>query len=352
MEEPVHGGLTPQELRALGLNRGDILDFSANINPLGPSPRVQEALAGVDIAAYPDPHTLELREALALATGVAPQHIVTGNGSTELIHLLARAYLGAGDTAVILAPTFGEYEVACRLAGARVVFIRAEEANGFVWDVAAACRQIGQLAPKLVFLCNPNNPTGVYLERHRVQALAEAAGEGLLVVDEAYISFVAGGWSAAELLPRGNVVVLRSLTKDHALTGLRLGYALCPGQVAQALRLHQPWWSVNAMAQVAGMAALSHPEHALRGRVCVEEARGYLRRELEALGLRPLPAAANFILARVGDAPRLRASLLARGICVRDCTSFGLPQYMRVAVRTIPECQRLVVALREALGHD
>jgi histidinol-phosphate aminotransferase len=344
---PVHGGVSLAELNALGLTREEVIDFSVNINPLGPPPGVAAALSRVDIAAYPDPECREIREVISRLTGVAPGQIVIGNGSTELIHLLAHTYLGKGSRALILAPTFAEYEAAARRAGAGVIFQKAREEEDFIWDISAVCREVRQRQPGLVFLCQPNNPTGRYLERKAVVSLAEAAGQGRLVLDEAYVSFVSGAWDSGQLLSRGNVVVLRSMTKDCALAGLRLGYALCPADVARALSASQPSWSVNALAQAAGVDALADREHCLRGISCVHEGRGYLYRELGALGYKVLPSVANFLLVKVGDAAALRKQLLRRGVCVRDCTSFGLPEYIRIGVRTLPECQRLVEALRE-----
>lgn len=343
---PVHGGISLAELNAFGLTREAVIDFSININPLGPPPGAKDALSKVDISAYPDPESLELRKAISQFTGVMPEHIVVGNGSTELIHLLASACLGLGDTTVILAPTFSEYEVAAKQVGAEVVCLRAEESNGFIWNLSATCQDIRRKEPRLVFLCNPNNPTGVYLEREAVETLIEATEKGLLVLDEAYISFVQKAWNSSELLARENIVILRSMTKDYALTGLRLGYALCPGDIAQALFVKQPSWSVNAAAQAAGVAALSDREHLLRGISCVEEGKSYLCREIETLGYKVIPSVANFLLVKVGNATTLRHRLLTQGICVRDCTSFGMPEYMRIGLRTLPECQRLIEVLR------
>jgi histidinol-phosphate aminotransferase len=248
---------------------------------------------------------------------------------------------------VILAPTYGEYEIACRLAGAKVILIQAEEEKGFQWNISEACRKIRRLRPRLAFLCNPNNPTGIYLEQAAVEELATAMGEGWLILDEAYISFVEEAWQATSLLGLGKVVCLRSLTKDYALTALRLGYALCPPEVATTLFLYQPCWSVNAAAQAAGIAALSQPEHLFRWRRYIAESKSYLERELQELGYKVSPSAANFLLAEVGDAVALRARLLSRGICVRDCSSFGLPRYIRIAARSIPDSERLVRALKE-----
>jgi histidinol-phosphate aminotransferase len=347
MNKPVHGGVSPAELRALRLTQDTVIDFSVSINPLGHPPMVRDALSKMDISAYPDTESLEFRKAVSQVTGVPPEQIVAGNGSTELIHLLAHIYLRAGDTAVILAPTFSEYEVAAKRAGAELVLIQAEENNGFVWDLSAVCREIQRREPNLVFLCNPNNPTGVYLGREAVEAIIRAAGKGLLVLDEAYISFVQEAWNASEFLNQENMVILHSMTKDYALTGLRLGYALCSRDIATTLFASQPSWSVNAAAQAAGVAALSDRTHLLQGIGCVEAGKSYLRRELQALGYEILPTVANFLLVKVGNAAVLRRRLLTRGICVRDCTSFCLPEYIRIGVRTLPECQRLIEALKE-----
>ncbi len=345
IERPVHGGLVPGELAKLGLAPENVLDFSASINPLGPPQAVREALARLDLASYPDPDCTRLREALAGKTGVSPENIVAGNGSNELIYLITRAYLGKGDAAVILAPTFSEYESACRLCGASPVFVRAGEDSGFAWDMEEVTRQINLLQPGLVFLCNPNNPTGVYLNHEAISALAEATGRGLLVIDEAYMAF-APGMPAGTALPAENVVVLRSMTKDYALTALRLGYAICRETIARRIAMQQPTWSVNGAAQAAGLAALSDPAHLTLTGECVAEGKRFLEHELAALGLMVMPSAANFLLVKVGNATALRNALLSKGVCVRDCTSFGLPDHIRVAVRTIPECQRLIEALR------
>lgn len=346
---PVHGGLSLGELRALGMTREGVIDFSVNINPLGPPPGVREALKNLDLSVYPDPENLELREALSHITGAPLEQIVIGNGSTELIHLLTQIYLREGNTAFILAPTFSEYEVAAKMAGADIYLLRADEREGFIWNMTMACKEIQQREPKLVFLCNPNNPTGVYLQRGEVEELVAAIGNGLLVLDEAYIAFVQKAWDACELLNRENIVILHSLTKEYALAGLRLGYALCPQEVATALFARQPTWSVNTSAQVAGLVALSEGPYLERSKNCVEAGKNYLFRELEALGYRVLPSAANFLLVKVGNATHLRRQLLSKGICVRDCSSFGLPEYIRVGVRTMLECKRLITVLRKVM---
>ena len=346
-QRSVHGSISPAELRAVGLNIEDVLDFSANINPLGISPVVRQAIADADVARYPDPDCLQLREALARATGVDSTSVIAGNGSTEIIHLLARAWLTDGGAAVVLTPTFGEYELACQLTGTQPITLRAREEDDFRWDIADACRHIEQVRPRLVFLCNPNNPSGTYLNREWVQRIAEAATPGTLIIDEAYVPFVEEPWDATALLEMGNVVLLRSMTKDHALAGVRLGYALGPAEVLDSLKIYQPFWSVNAVAQAAGLAAITDRRHVAQAKKIVTETRAYLHTALEKMGAHALPASANFLLVKVGDARSIRTALLKRGLCVRDCTSFGLPQYIRIAVRTLPECRKLVTGFRE-----
>jgi len=353
----VHGGPDYAELAALGLSPDEVVDFSANANPYGPSPQVRAALAGIPLDRYPDAQAIALRERLAQVHRLAPDHIIVGNGTAELIWLLGMAYLQRGDPVVIIGPTFGEYRAAAQLMGAKVAEYRVPTAADFWPDASAMEAIIERQQPRLTFLCNPNNPTGVYLARETVEALAAACGEGLLVVDEAYRAFVAGPWPSEPLVERGlglspaegNVVLLRSMTKDHALAGLRLGYALASPEAVATLKKVQPSWSVNAAAQVAGLAALSDKEHLQETLPRIAEAKAYLVEELTRLGLRVVPSATNFLLVEVGDGQDLRRKLLSHGLLVRDCTSFGLPEYVRIAARRMEECRRLINTLHQLI---
>jgi histidinol-phosphate aminotransferase len=356
----VHGGPDYAELAALGLSPDEVIDFSANANPYGPSSQVQAVLAGMPLDRYPDAQAIALRERLARVHGLTPEHIIVGNGTAELIWLLGMAYLQRGDPVVIIGPTFGEYRAAAGLMGARVAEYRATAAADFQPDIAAIEALIGRQRPRLTFLCNPNNPTGVYLAQEAVEALAADCGEGVLVVDEAYRAFVAGPWPSEPLVERGpglssaegNVVLLRSMTKDHALAGLRLGYALASPEVVAALKKVQPSWSVNAAAQAAGLAALSDENHLRESLPKIAKAKAYLVEELPRLGLRVVPSAANFLLVEVGDGRGLRRKLLSHGLMVRDCASFGLPEYVRIAARRMEECRRLIETLQQLLIRE
>ena len=348
----VHGGVGDAELRAQGLSRDGVLDFSSNVNPLGASPLVRKAVAKADLSAYPDRDCLLLREALAARLDVGVENLLIGNGSTELIHLLARAFLGPQACGLILAPTFGEYEAAARIASADVHVLEAVASTGFNWSIQATVQAIQELRPSVVFLCNPNNPTGVYVHRAAVRKLSIALGPtGLLVLDTSYAPFADEPWDATPLLRCGNVTLLRSMTKDHGLAGVRLGYMAARPPIVEATRRLQPTWSVSSIAQAAGIAALADEAHVVAARCVIRESKAYLYDQLAAMGVPALPSAANFVLARVGDATAVRQELLSAGIVVRDCTSFGLPAYIRIAVRRRDECARLIDALRNVLGH-
>lgn len=341
----VHGGPDLAELERLGLRADELIDFSVSTNPLGPSPAALVAARDADLGRYPDRLALALRRALAARLGVEIEELLVGNGSTELIWLLALAYLRPGNPVFVLEPTFGEYRAAARLLGAEVAEWRAEASDDFRVDVAAVARELRRVRPRLAFVCNPNNPTGVLLSPSDLEPLLEVLPEGLLVVDEAYLDLTAQPSSAWPARGAERLVELRSMTKQYGLPGLRLGYALASPSVIRRLAAWQPTWSVNAAAQAAGLAALADPDHVTAGQRLVAEARAYLTPRLEALGYQCVPSAANFWLVEVGAASELRQRLLEQGILVRDCTSFGLPGHIRLAARPLAECERLIAAL-------
>ncbi|MSQ33018.1 MAG: histidinol-phosphate aminotransferase family protein [Dehalococcoidia bacterium] len=345
IESCPHGVLSPREARARGLDPGEVLDFSFNVNPYGPPLAVAAAVSRAAIARYPDSDSAELRAALAQRAGVAESQVCVGDGSMELLWLLGLAYLRPGDRALILGPTFGEYARLARIFGAQPVEMVASEAAGWAPDLAALRRALAQ-GPRLVFLCNPNNPTGLYLKRGLVEEILGLCSQSLLVMDEAFLGFVGSPWPSEPLLERGQVVLVRSLTKDYALAGLRLGYAIGSAQTVAALEAVRPPWSVNALAQAAGLACLEDGQFLPTTRRQLEETKAWLTGELAALGLPAVPSAANFFLLKVGDGAAFRGRLLELGVCVRDCASFGLPQYVRIGVRTPAECRRLLEAIK------
>jgi histidinol-phosphate aminotransferase len=301
-----------------GFSPADVLDFSVNTNPLGPAPVVVEAIHGSDWTRYPGDDEAPLRRALAQHRGVAPEQVALGNGSAELMWLIALALLEPADRVAIVGPTFGEYACAALVVGADVVEVQS------LAEVPASAR--------LVFVCNPNNPTGAYHGRAEIEQLLVEGPDRLVVLDEAYASFVEDRWRSEPLLDQfPGLIILRSLTKDHALPGLRLGYALASIELAGALEAVRPPWSVTQ--------ARSHVRQAT---AVVSESRHLLTTGFSALGYGVHSSAANFVLVNVGDAPEFRRALLPRGIVVRDCTSFGLPSSVRIACRLPEQCTRLL----------
>lgn len=329
-----------------GLPPGELLDFSANINPYGPSPRIWPAMQTVDIACHPDPRATPLRQALAAHNGIDPAALLVGNGAADLIYQLATAYIRTGDRVVIVTPTFGEYAAAATMMGAEVISHWLRHApEGFCLDIERLIHDVQRHQPRLLFLCSPNNPTGTYYDRTLVAALLDAAPGTLLVLDEAFVNFVATPWWAIDLLEHPNLLILRSMTKDYALTGLRVGYAIAAPEIIAALEKVQPPWAVNALAQAATLAALEDTEHLRVTLARIRQTSSDLHVGLIAAGFAPLSSAVHFCLAPVSSAAAWKAALLRHRILVRDCTSFGLPQQIRIATRHPADNAHLLAAL-------
>ncbi len=342
----VHGALDHAELARLGLRAADLLDFSSNINPFGPPDSVRAALAALDPAPYPDRSCLQLREALALHHGVALNKVLAGNGSNELIHLLARALLHTGDTTLVITPAFGEYAHACRLAGAQVLEWRLGLDQRLDDEIAAIPELLNRLKPRLTWLCAPNNPTGSDPSPQTIRRLAEhcAAYSGLLVVDRAYAGMRRAANSSDELDtdPPLNLLRLHSLTKTYALAGLRLGYLLGSADLLEEASRYQPAWSVSSAAQAAGLAALHAVDFVATSVPRLWAASDALVVGLQQRGQMVHRAALPFLLLRSGNGAQTRIRLLQHGCVVRDCASFGLPEWVRIAPRREEENRRLI----------
>jgi histidinol-phosphate aminotransferase len=317
-----------------------------NGNPYGPSPCVREALAQVPYDRYPDRETLALRRTLSIHLNVTTDQILVGNGSTELVWLVALAFVRADDPVFLVGPTFGEYTRAAVLMGARLHQYSSQSAEDFRVLPEAITQALEACQPRLVFLCNPNNPTGTFVAPDCIAHWAAMFPHTLFIVDEAYLTFTASAPSVLAVRC-SNMLVLRSMTKAYALAGLRLGYAVGSADILAALRRARPPWSVNALAQTAGIAALQDVAHLARCLACIAQAKDDLVAGVRTLGLRPVPSTTHFFLVCVGNGAACRQALLQRGILVRDCASFGLPAYIRVATRRPEENARLLTALEE-----
>jgi len=340
-----HGALNYAELAQKGISPADVLDFSSNVNPFGPPAGVADALLSADLIGYPDRESLSLRRLLAERHGAGMAQIVVGNGTAELIWLVCFAFLQAGDVVLQAAPTFGEYARCARLMGAEVVSVWAKESDGFKPNLGELGNAIEEHHPRLVFLCNPNNPTGQFLPGKKVQNLINTFPGTGFVIDEAYLPFIEDEFSVFSS-DHPNLIVLRSLTKDYSLAGMRLGYLAAPQGLADAVAAARPAWNVSALAQAAGEAALrdeSFIRHSVRR---LYAAKAELVEGLKGFCYLPLPSNTPFFMMPVGDAAAFRERLLLDAhIQVRDCTSFGLPSYVRIAPRSPEDNQRLLDAL-------
>jgi cobyric acid synthase CobQ/L-threonine-O-3-phosphate decarboxylase len=349
-----HGGNLQQLALAAGKPAGEILDFSANINPLGPPewlrPLISAHVGG--LVHYPDPACTALVGAFAARFGVAAEEVLMGNGSTELLYLLP-GILGKA-RALIPVPAYVDYERAAALAGLAVEHLPLEEARNFVPDPGALEKALR--GDELLLLGSPNNPTGRSVPAAALRELAQSHPRTAFVIDEAFADFTAAESLLAGKRPE-NLIVLRSLTKFYAIPGLRLGGVVAAPAIIRRLRERIPPWSVNTLAQAVGAAALADHDYGEKTRRFVTEQRQALQAELAALpGLTVFPGEANYLLLRIDGgplaAPALAERLLAGGIAIRVCDNFaGLDRrFFRVAVRTGEENGRLRDALAAALN--
>lgn len=358
MKTPKHGGNIRCLARAAGLAESQILDFSANINPLGPPewlrPVISARLSGV--AQYPDPDCTALARAFGARWGLSPDEVLFGNGSTEILYLIPRAF--DKKRAVVAVPAYADYASACELAGLPVEKCLLREEEGFALNIAAleGCLR----KDDLVFIGRPNNPTGLCVEAQALRELGRRHPEALFVIDEAFADFVDGPDHMSRLVSErpANVICLGSLTKFYAIPGLRLGFAAARPGLISSLRALMPPWSVNSLAQAAGEAALCDRDYEEESRRYVSAHRAALKGRLEKItGMFVYPGQANFLLVRLDrgepDAAALAGRLLQKGIAVRLCGNFdGLDnRFFRVAVRTEEENERLCMVLEKVLGR-
>jgi len=357
-----HGGNVEKALRRYGVRRENIVDFSANINPLGPPLTALEALKrNLDlIAQYPDPDCTLLKKKLGEYLGVDASNLLIGNGASESIYLVGKMLsVGKVIRALIPAPSFSEYASAVMGVGGEVVFLPLREEEEFIPDVNAICKAMDGC--RVIFLCNPNNPTGCLYTRESILRVVREAQrqEILVVIDEAFMDFVENKGEASVLkdaVHYNNLIILGSLTKIFALPGLRLGFAAAGTRFIKVMeRLKDPW-SVNSLAQVAGAAALEDREYLRKTYRLLSKQKDYLYRALNAIdGLQAYSPAANFILVNSKKSGVQSAQLVEilgrRGILLRNCDNFPFldKYFFRVAVRTEAENNLLIDALREAL---
>jgi len=351
-----HGGNILELARRLGCDAADICDMSSNVNPLGPMPELMAHLHRrlEAIQSLPEVDAAVMTAGFAEASGLAPDGVLAGNGSTELIYLLPRVL--APPRAVVVGPAYADYADACRLAGVPVIHVTADAAEAFAPPLD---RLQGALQPgDLVFVCNPDNPTGVLLAGGTMADLVAARPDCLFVVDESYLPFAAEAVSLAGC-GLANLLVLSSLSKIHRIPGLRIGFLAGPAPLIARFHPHRPPWSVNALAQEAVAYLSAHPAAVAR---FLDETRSFLEAEKQRLAerldgsarVRLFPSRTSFVLLQL--APPATAADVCRAlarerILVRDCSNFvGLDQrFIRISLKDADANRRAVECLNRVL---
>jgi len=355
-----HGGDIYAAAHETGRSLTRILDFSASINPLGPSPRVSSAITAAlpHAVSYPDSGCRSLCAALSERHSLRSHYLLAGNGSSELIHLLPRA-LGIR-CALVLGPTFSEYERSLTIAGARVMRVLADRRDNYrpPWRQVAFVSKNSGSRIDAVYLCNPNSPTGQGVTPDEVIDVVRVLGrKGIwCVVDESFVEYARGYSVIEEIVRERRLIVLRSFTKFFAIPGLRLGYLAAQPVVVEYVKAIMPPWSANSLAQAAGIAALGDRRHIRRSLAFMATERARLVKRLGLIpGVVVFPSLANFLLVELpaGRSSRaVAAKLRERGMLIRDCSVVpGLSnRTIRIAVRNSRENDRLIAAISELIG--
>ncbi len=361
MTKRIHGGDVEKVGKTLGLIKGELIDFSANINPLGPSSKAVEKLKESlgEIINYPDPECCELREALKNIYPINNENLIFGNGASELIFILMKVLHPRN--VLIPAPTFIEYQFAAMSVGSEVQFLNLNKEDEFSFPLG----QLEKLAVKndVLFLCNPNNPTGTLWNREQVREIVDIAQSNNLfvVLDEAFMDFLEEEEKYSFLFEKeylNKVFILRSMTKFFAIPGLRLGWGVGPKEIIEKMNLAKDPWNVNCLAQTAGIESLLDEGYIKKSRQYVDREKEYLYQELKKIkGLKPYFPSVNYIFLQLTQknltSGGLREALSQRGVLIRDCSNYPNldSSFIRVAVRKREENRKLVRALQEVISQ-
>jgi histidinol-phosphate aminotransferase len=348
----VPGKPIAETARELGLNEADILKMASNENPLGPSPKALAAIRGAldDLHYYPDASGYDLKATVSRMIGVRPENLVLGNGSNDVLELVARAFLTTADSAVYSQHAFMVYPLVVQAIGAKAIEVPAKDFGTDLDALAAAVRA----DTKMVFLANPNNPTGTFNAWEAIRAfIGKIPPRVLVVLDEAYGEYLPDALQspAAKWLEGfSNLIVSRTLSKAFGLAGLRVGYGFAHPEAAEIMnRVRQPF-NVNHLAMVAACAALEDDEFIARSREMNAAGLVQLTQGFERLGLESIPAHGNFITVRVGrEAARIYDAMLREGVIVRPIAGYGMPEHLRITVGLPEHNARFLAALERAL---
>jgi histidinol-phosphate aminotransferase len=335
--------------RELGAASHEIIKLASNENPLGPSPKaiaaMREAVAEAHL--YPDGGAFYLRNALAEKLNLARENFILGNGSNEIIGLLAHAFLKPGDGILTSEHAFIAYKIIARVFGAETVEAPSRD---FGHDLEAMLAAIDHRT-ELIFIANPNNPTGTVLSAEAIARFLERIPPHLIVVfDEAYYEFVDHPPDTLRYVREGrNVVILRTFSKIHGLAGVRVGYGMARAELIEVLQKTREPFNVNNIAQIGALAALRDEEHQRRTKRIVDEGRAFFEAEFTRMNLHFIPSNGNFVLVNVGDGHAVFRAMLERKVIVRAMTGYKLPEWVRITIGTMEQNRTCRAALRQAL---
>ena len=333
------------------LKLASVIKLASNENALGPSPKAVAALcrAAASLHRYPDSTCRELRSRLSKKLRIEPASLIFGNGSDELIVLALRAFVDPGDEVVVASPTFLIYELQARACGASVAVVPL---RNFRYDLAAMKVAVTPHT-KLVFIANPDNPTGTYVTKRELATfLTGLPAQTIVFMDEAYYEFVDAS-DYPQTLPSVKerpLIVTRTFSKAYGLAGIRVGYGIAQPPLIAAMDAVREPFNVNSLAQAAATAALEDTVFLAKTRRLVQEGRRYLVKEFDALKLRYVPSAANFILVQMGPgASEVAQALLSRGVIVREMSAWKLAGFLRVTIGTMRENRKFITELKKCL---
>jgi len=335
--------------RELGCEPAEIIKLASNENPLGPSPKaiaaMREAIENAHL--YPDGGAFYLRNALAKKLNITPDHIILGNGSNEIIELLAHAFVERGDAVVTSEHAFVAYKIIARVFGAETIEAPSRD---YGHDLDAILDAVTDRT-EIIFIVNPNNPTGTFLPADTVERFMARVPPHLIVVfDEAYYEFVGRMPDTLRYIHEGrSVVVLRTFSKIHGLASVRVGYGIARPELIEVLQKAREPFNVNGIGQIGALAALADEEHQRKTKELTDEGRAYFEKEFTAMRLPFVPSAANFVLLNVGDGLSVFRALLERKVIVRAMKGYNLPEWVRITIGTMEQNRKCVDALREVM---
>ncbi|MBL9118278.1 MAG: histidinol-phosphate transaminase [Verrucomicrobiaceae bacterium] len=337
--------------RERGMNPSDIIKLASNENPLGPSPKALSAMteACKEAHIYPDGGAFKLRAALAKKFSLEMNQIIIGAGSNEILEFIGHAFLQPGDNIIAAKHAFVVYKLVATLFGATAIEV---DDPGYTHDLEAMAAAITPRT-KVIFIANPNNPTGTLVDQAKIDAFMAKVPENVVVVfDEAYYEFLDNPPDTLKYIREGrNVLVLRTFSKIQGLAALRVGYGMGPVELVNVVQRTRQPFNVNSIALAAALAGLEDEEHQAKTKELTDEGREYLQGQFSALGLEFVPSFANFVLVKTGNGAGVFAQMMDKGVIIRPMGGYRLPDWVRISIGTMTENRKCIEVLKAVLGR-